>query len=527
MPRRPALTFRSVSSAGLFAIALAIGAYVARPFQTASIAFDSQVAVLDFSRLLAGRHVEVFLSTTPKPLLTLIFGPLELLSHDWRTLAWATLIAFALAVVLSAELARRLGGTPAWAFVGAGLVGSGALLFDVGYALATPWALLGWAVAGLALTGQRPHYGLAGVALLLASLARLETLLIVATAGVVLLALEDGPIRRAVVARGPNPAPGPPPRRAWLVLIGLGALPVMGLHDLLIYGDPLFWSSVPARYSAITSRPILAVPDLLGWLVGRYVGLWPLTVLALAGVVRLGRLRAWPILVGLAAIGPGMAAFLVYLAARRIEVPDRYAAPIDLALILAAGFGTAWLLGLLTARLRSRSPASWPGVLPGLAAIALAVVATWPSGFLDGGLADSIHGSLALAADVDRMDPILAGIVDRSPGGRAWPATISLSPDGPSPARLLVPVGYRPRIAVDLDAPLTTVGQLLPNTIGAPGTIPAVGQVLVHDQHADGSYAAFRAYETTTRQTIDGVAVVPIAADPARGWWITEIQAAP
>ncbi len=522
MPRRPALTFRSVSGAGLFAVALAIGAYVARPFQTASIAFDSQVAVLDFSRLLAGRHVEVFLSTTPKPLLTFVFGPLELLSHDWRTLAWATLIAFALAVVLAAELARRLGGTTAWAFVGTGLVGSGALLFDVGYALATPWALLGWAVAGLAVSGSRPRYGLAGAALLVASLARLETLLIVAAAGLVLLALRAGPIRRLAAAHGL----AQPPRRAWLVLIGLGALPLMGLHDLLIYGDPLFWSTVPARYSAITSRPILAVPDLVGWLVGRYFGMWPLVVLGLAGVVRLGRLRAGAILVGLAALGPGMAAFLVVLAARRIEVPDRYAAPIDLALILAAGFGTAWLLGVLATRLRARRPTPVAGLLTGLAAMVLALAASWPSGFLDGGLADSIHTSLALAADVDQMEPILDGLVDRSPVGRTWPAAISPSPDGAGPALLLVPLPYRPRISVDLDAPLTTIGQLLPNRIGAPGTVPAIGQFLVHDQHADGSSAAFGAYEATTPVTIGGVAVIPVAADPARGWWISEIEAA-
>jgi hypothetical protein len=107
-----------MSVAGLFCGALAIGAWLARPFATASIAFDSQVAVVDFSRLLAGRHVTEFLSTTPKPLLTFIFGPLELLTHDWRTLAWATLLAFAFGVMLTAELARRMSGTAAWALSG-------------------------------------------------------------------------------------------------------------------------------------------------------------------------------------------------------------------------------------------------------------------------------------------------------------------------------------------------------------------------------------------------------------------------
>src|SRR5450432_471334 len=127
MPRWPSVTFRRLSATGLFLAAIAIGVYVARPLRTASVGYDSQVSVIDFARLIAGRHVEQFLSTTPKPLPTFVFGPLELLSHDWRSLAWATVIAFAIGVVLSAELARRIGGMLAWAFVGVAMIGSAAL----------------------------------------------------------------------------------------------------------------------------------------------------------------------------------------------------------------------------------------------------------------------------------------------------------------------------------------------------------------------------------------------------------------
>ncbi len=528
MPRRSAVTLRWISVAGLFAATLAAGLYVARPVHSASIGFDSQVAVLDFSRLLAGRHVEVFLATTPKPLLTFIFGPLELLSHDWRTLAWATMLAFGLGVVLAAELARRIGGTLAWAFVGVGLAGSGALLFDVGYALAIPWALLGWSSAGLAVSLPQPRYGLAGIALLLASLARLETLLIVGVAALVLLILAYDPIKLVAEGRGIQP----PPKRAWLILVALAALPIMGLHDLLIYGDPLFWVSVPARYSAVTSRPILTAPELLSWLLGRYLGLWPLVLLALAGVARLLHDRHWAVVAGLAALGPGMAGFLLFLAIRHIEVPDRYAAPIDLALILAGGIGAAWLLAAAARRFGPRVDpgAHRAGLLTAGAsmvlAVGLAVLATWPGGILDSGLTGAVRTSLALAADVDQMVPTLRGIVDGSSLARLWPDTISQTSDGSTPSLLLVPLPYRPRLSVDLDAPLTTVGAIVPNRFGLPGTYPAVGQFVAHDRRADGTYSAFAWYETTLARVVGQATITPVAADPARLWWITRIDAA-
>ncbi len=521
MPRRSILTLRRISVAGLFLGALAIGGFLARPVATASIGFDSQVAVVDFSRLLAGRHVTEFLTTTPKPLLTFIFGPLQLLTHDWRALAWATLLAFAFAVVLTAELARRVGGTPAWAFVGVGLAGSGALLFDVGYSLAVPWALVGWSIAGLAVSQPRPRYGLAGIALLLATLARLETLLIVGLVALVLVGLELPIVARTLERR----AIGRPPRRAWLVLVGFGALPIMGLHDLLIYGDPLFWLTVAARYSAGYAHPILRPPALLVLILTHYVDLWPLTFLALVGVGKLLRVRAWALLTGLVAMGPGMCVFLLFLAFRRIYVPDRYLAPIDIAAIVAAGIGAAWLLGIGLARIvrRFRATLGRAGSLGAAAlgiSIVLAIVLTWPSGILDASLRGTVRNSLALAADVDRMVPILRSTVDRTPGARTWPTAKG------TPTLLLVPLPYRPRLSVDLDVPASILGDVSP-WAGPPGGHPIAGQFVAHDRHADGSSPAFQPYETSVAITLDGVRVVPVTSDPTRGWWIAEIQAIP
>ena len=137
-PGRPSLEWLGIAL--LFGLAVIVGTELARPFRSASIAFDSHVAVLHFERIVAGRQLEVFLSTTPKPLLTLVFGLLHAVAGGWAAIAWATVGAHALAVVLAALLASRLAGPIAGAFSAVAVLFSPALLFDVGFALATPWA---------------------------------------------------------------------------------------------------------------------------------------------------------------------------------------------------------------------------------------------------------------------------------------------------------------------------------------------------------------------------------------------------
>ena len=90
------------------------------------------------------------------------------------------------------------------------------------------------------MTTERPRWGIAGVALGLAALARLETFLVIGLALGVLAAMRFGPAKW----RRPVPA------GAWRISIGLLALPVMCLHDVLLTGDPFFWTSVAASYSA-------------------------------------------------------------------------------------------------------------------------------------------------------------------------------------------------------------------------------------------------------------------------------------
>jgi hypothetical protein len=521
--QRRAILLQWTAAVLMTAFAVALGVFLARPIHAASIAFDSQVAVLDFNRLVNGRRVEVFLSTTPKPLLTFIFGPLEMLTRDWRSVAWATLLAFGVGVALVAELVRRSAGWFAWLFVGVGLAGSAALLFDVAYALAVPWAMLCWAVAGLALSRPTPRYAVAGLALLLATLARLESILIVGLVALILVAFAIPPVARAAA----RARLGRPPRRAWLLLLGLGALPIMAIHDQLIYGDPLFWSTVAGRYSAVTTQHILSPLQLAEWIARHELRLLPLVILGLIGFAHLVRIRAWVLVVGVLAMGPGLIVFLEYLAARHIFVPDRYVAPADIAGIVAAGIGAAWVAQAAIDRLvRDRADAPRArSLVTGVAVVGVAlaaVISTWPTGILDRDLRASAHRSLALAANLDQMLPTLRRIVEETPGAQTWPkAGQSTTADERS---IFVPQPYLPRMSVDLDAPL---GVIAGSSVaaGPGGGHLQPGQHVAHDRHGDGESSVWQPFESDSPVTVDGVLVVPVKSDPARGWWISSIQA--
>jgi hypothetical protein len=229
-------------------------------------------------------------STTPKPLLTVIYGLLHTVTNDWRPIAWATILAFGLAISGVGALVSRVAGPVAGAFSAVAVVSAPALLSDVGYSLATPWALLGWVAAGLAVCANRPRYGLAGFALLLATLARIETLVVV---GLALTIMAAGATARR-----------PLPRRAWLVpLIAMGALPLMCLHDWLLSGDPLFWTTVAVRYSQATDLAILSPREVLLFLAGRYGAVGALTILAAIGVARLIVDRRYALVIGLLGLG--------------------------------------------------------------------------------------------------------------------------------------------------------------------------------------------------------------------------------
>lgn len=490
--------WRNVGLALLFLLAIGVGAFLARPFRSAAIAFDSQVAVVHFDRIASGRPLEQFLTTTPKPLLTVIYGALHAITGDWRSIAWATILAFGLGIAGVGLLITRIAGPVAGAFSAVAVLASPTLLFDVGGALATPWALLGWVAAGLALTMERPRYGIAGIALLLASLARLETMVIVALAIVFLAGGEI--LHRAA------------PRRAWLVpIIGLTALFVMGVHDWLLSGDPLLWSKVAVRYTEATARHVLTAPEVIGFLGGRYAQIGALTVLSVLGCIRLLVARRFAIALGLIALGPGIAAFLAFLAARGIFVSERYVAGIDIAVLTASGIGVAGLSIELRGRTRSwLAHAAARRVFVVSAAAALAVVMTWPRGPLDAALRSEIRNGVETAVDADRAVAVLRSFLGAATGS-ANPAVI-------------VPTPVRPRIAIDLGLPLTAVGGTSAKMLDPSATPLAPGVIIVHDRRAEAVPSALRALEVGPITVVDGRTIEPLLAAPERGLWIVVVR---
>lgn len=511
---------RSVAAvaAAVATVAFVVGFELARPLGAASIAFDSQVAVLHFERLAAGLRLEAFLPTTPKPLLTVLFGGLYALTGDWRALALATLAAYVVVVALTVVLARRLGGPIAGVFSGVAVAVAPSILFDVGFALATPLAAIGWLSAGLAVTGRSPRYGLAGLALGLATLARLETAVVTGfvTAALVLLAFAP----RSLVGGASRP-----PSRAWLVpAVALLAFPVMMLHDWLLTGDPTFWLSVSRLYTDLTRLPVPTASEVIGLIAERYLGLGALVLLALLGGVALARGRSWAILLGLLGLVPGIAAFLVLLAFRGIFVSDRYLAAVDLGVAFAAGIGAAALarsLALAGGPLAGLAPASpaprWAAgrlILAG----AVALLVAGPYWIVDPALREQVARSRRLAADTDRAAAVIDPELERM---RAAGASL----DQIAGAIVLGPGPVVPRLVVELEVAVPAVEMTRGVDVDVAAGYPSAGQIVFHSVAGDVP-PRWDELQNDAPVIIGNVRVMPLLADPGRGLWVQRLEEA-
>lgn len=508
MWRLPPWFVRSLPYLVLFGATLIVGAELARPFRSASVAWDSQAAVLYFERIVAGQRLEAFVPTNPKPLLTLIFGALYHLTGDWRTLAWATLLAYAAGVTLTAALATRLAGWIAGVIVGTLLMFNANLLFDVGYALAVPFALVGWAVAGLACSSRTPHYTIAGLALAWATLARLET---VALIGMILLALAwatFAPRRWRVAAA---------PRAAWLVPgIALLALPVMLVHDQLLTGDPMYWASVAPRYAASGRAHVPSLREVAGGMVSHYWLMGAVLLLGIVGFAATLRTRRWWIAVAIVGLGPGVAALLFWLAFRGVIVPPRYVAPIDVALIFSAGLGAATVGQAAFVHARQffgeRLGDGWRRQVHVALVIGAAVLLAGPYWAANPDLRTQVRDNLRLGIDAD----IVRG-----------PMAVALAksglPDGDQP-RVMVPGGVTIRLALDLGLSLNQVRGVDPSRIDVAGGYPPRGVIVFHSTAGDGDAPAWSELEIEAPRRVADRELVPLATDPQAGYWVVAVR---
>ena len=495
--RRPsARQLGAVALAGVGSLAVVVIATIIRPLEAATIDPDAAASVLYFERIVGGARLEAFVPTTPKPLLTLVYGLTWAVGHDWRLLVSETLLAFGLAVGLAgwwfARLGRTVGGgrsdgsiasVVASTFVVTGLVASPELILEVSRANSLVWALAGWLVAGLAMTGARRRPLLAGIALLVAGLARFETLAIVGIAGLALAT--QAALPGAGIGRRPA-------RRDWLVLVGALALPIACLHDLLLTGDPFFWATVPARYTELylPGAEPLGPLEYARILAARYAPQWALAAVAALGLAFLVVRRAWVAAIGLAGLGGGLVVLLFGLSARGTYISARYYEPLDLALLGLAGAGVAGLVALALGRRwigSARQRSTTVGlVLGAVGAATVVLIVAWPPALIEPRVARELDLVRTASDNVPAYMRRLGELAGTADGTLASPGPVGAPLADPAGATLFVPSLLRPRIAVETGASLSLLGDSYAAFVGAgPWVGLHPGQHLYHDRAAD------------------------------------------
>jgi hypothetical protein len=495
----------------LFLGACAAAFYLILPLQAGQVGFDAAASVLYFDRLVQGHHLESFVTTTPKPLLTVVYGLIYGVTGDWRAISLVVIGVFGASAVLAAMLARRLGGLPAAVFAGVAVIGSQALIEDVALSYAVVWAFAACLLAGLAVSSSRPRYGWAGLALGVGALARFEVLLILG-AGLAVLVLTWSWARY-------RHEPGPDPR-SWRAMIGFAAVPLQFAHDWLLTGNPLYAEYVPVHASL--QLPIEGPLQVVSFVAQSLWKVGPLVFLAGVGAVVLIRRRNWAMLLGLAVMGPGVAIFLAFLASRRIFVSSRYIAPVDLAIVIASAIGVGAIripdLGRLVRRLsRPLSRTVSVTLLAGLAGALFSL----PFAPISTTVRATIRADLRVAQDLELALPALRAAIAAVPGATDWPGPAS----GGHPI-LIAPAALRPQLVVDLGLPTTEVGGQTGDPIRPDGSYPLVGQLIFHDRLAD-SGQALGMLEVSQATRVGRIVVTPLLADPARGIWVDRIDAVP
>jgi hypothetical protein len=486
----------------VFVVAAAFVTAVIRPFDAGPAAGDAASSVLYFDRILAGQRLEAFVNTTPKPMLTLVYGIAHTITGDWRAVSAISILVMAAAVTLGARLATAISGPLG------GLLAA-VFLLEVAWAYGLPWLLACVAGAALALLRDPPRYGLAGVLLLLGCLVRQEGFLFVAVATGVLALL-------AIQGRAP--------RRAGLVLVAWAALPIILLHDLVLTGDPLYWLRVSAVHAE--GLKVASVRSVVHRIVAMIVRNPVLTTLAVLGVVAAWRRpRGWIVATGLMTMAVGTSGLVVFAALTDRVTVGHYYTPISVALGYAATLGAAFLVSGLAHRARAwaarRDAAARQRDLTRTAirvaalvvALGLGALAIGPM-LLDSNTLRSIDRQRSIAIQSDAAARIMAPETH----GMATSAS-SIGPlEEPDPAgyRILVPRVSKVRMAVDLGVPVTVIGPLVPSRPTSGLIHP--GLLVYHSSLADPTRGIAVEFEGDGPIVVDQVPFSLVAKGPPGTW---------
>jgi hypothetical protein len=301
------------------------------------------------------------------------------------------------------------------------------------------------------------------------------------------------------------------PARTWLaVAIPFAALPVMLVHDWLLTGDPMYWLTVSQRYSDVRrdSLAILGPIERVGWFVRRYREMWPVIPFALAGLGVLVRGRRWGELVGLVGMGPGIAAFIVLLATRGLFAPERYALPVDFALLVLGGIGLGWVVAQVVEWITA-SPDLRGALLTGALLVTLLGLWAIRAGPFDADLARVVGDVRTLNENAAQVAPLLRDAAPEPADGAA--------------VRWIVPSAVRPRLAVDLAVPVTELGGLALSAVDPATTRLSAGQAVYHDLRGDLPRGGYAALETGREVRLGDIVLRPILVDSERGIWLFDV----
>ena len=483
--------------AGAMAVAMA---WAVRPFTTGSVGPDAAAPVIHWAHLLRLDPIESGLTQTAKPLLTVLYGPVHAVA-GWQGVALAAVAAAGLCVALGSLLAFRAAGPVAGGFVAVAFLTSPVMLRDVVLAYAAPWAALALIGAGLAVTARPRRWGFAGVLLAMAALARPEALAVTGVACGAVVAAE-------MVARlrgGRRP-----PRRAYLVFVGLAAIPVFMLHDAIVMGDPTFWLETAQRNSAAagTAKDLPEITLFIARHLATYV---PILVVAGLGALLLAVRSEWPLLIGVLGSTVGIALFFVLVGARGTSVPLRYFGLMDLGFVFAAGIGIAALdvpfLRRSLRTIRTTFPGASVLLLLATGAFIAAIVA--PNWFVNRNNLVNARGQVALH---ENQSVAMEAIRE------------SVAANAGAAVRVFVPPRLRAQSIVDLGLPLSDVVRGLPEYVDAASWQLEPGSILYHDRADDIASPAWTSVEIDEPREVGDVRLVPLVADQDRGMWVIRVD---
>jgi len=319
------------------------------------------------------------------------------------------------------------------------------------------------------------------------------------------------------------------------LLLGWLAFPVQLLHDVLLNGNPFYWLSMPAAYTALATPDLHPMPltSYLNELVKEFADDRFLIVLALVGAGFLIRGRRWSVMFGLVSLTFGIFVLLTSLALRGLFIDDRYYEQPGLAMAFAAAIGVGGLGGLAAKSLGSRLRAAMsagPAVATGAAvASVLAVALSLPLAPINGEIAARFDRLRTASANASRLMPDMRRVLDAT--DRPPPAAVvgneGFTVVDPRGVSLFVPRSLGRRVAIEVDASLTFIGD---NQVTFRSTPPqdvlVPGQFVYHDANVDVPPDAFTAFETARPAPLGSLRLIPLGVDAATGMWWLVVEAA-